>query len=495
MEKTRNIAIAGHNGTGKTTLMEAILYSLGLVNRMGKIQEGNTVSDYREDEIKRQMSIDSTVISVEDHGTRFNFADTPGYADFCSDVKFAMKAFDSAAIVIDASSGIEVGAETAWEYAEEFRMPRMFFLNMMDKESADFDSVVSRLNQKWGKELSILPFQLPIGREADFRGVVDILSMKALICENGEESSSDEIPQELSQAVENAKSAIIEAAAESDDELLEKYLEGGELPEDEIIKGLRTGVINGKIIPVLCGSSEKSIAVRAFLSTASGLMPSPAEMPPVSAAGADNAEERVNVSPSAEEPPCAFVFKTSNEAHLGNVTFFRMYSGKLTPGTELFNPAKNNSEKLNQIFTMRGKNREEASEARAGDIIATAKLKSTLTGDTLCEKKRPVLLDKPALPEGVSSLALIPATKKDQEKMSFALSKLAEEDPGINVRFDPEFAQTIITGMGDVHLDIVVERLKTRFNVDVRVENTKIPYRETIRAAGKAQGKYKKQSG
>ncbi len=495
MEKTRNIALAGHNGTGKTTLIEAILFNLGLINRMGRVEEGNTVSDYREDEIKRQMSIDSTVVSAESNETRINFADTPGYADFCSDAKYAMRAFDSAAIVIDASSGIEVGTENAWEYADEFNMPRMVLVNMMDKESADFDSVVSALNKKWGKELSILPLQLPVGKEADFKGVVDLLSMKTLSYDNGVESSSDEIPGELEQAAGDAKSAVIEAAAETDDQLVEKYLEEGELSEDEIIKGLRGGIRTGKIIPVLCGSSEKNIAVKAFLSSIEAIMPSPAEMPPASAVKANHPEERVEAGPSPDAPPCAYVFKTSNEAHLGNVTFFRMYSGKLFPGTEIYNPVRGNAEKLNQIFVMRGKNREEAPEAKAGDILATAKLKSTLTGDTLCDKKNPVVIEKPSLSEGVSSLALIPATKKDQEKMSSALSKLAEEDPGVNIRFDPEFAQTIITGMGDVHLDIIVERLKARFNVDVQIENTKIPYRETIRSTGKAQGKYKKQSG
>ncbi len=494
MEKTRNIAVAGHNGTGKTALIETILYNLGLINRIGKLQEGNTVSDYREDEIKRQMSIDSTVVSAGVDGVRINFADLPGYADFSCDAKFAMKAFDCAAIVIDACSGIEVGTETAWEYSEEFGMPRMFFLNMMDKEGADFDAAVSALNDKWGRDVRIVPVQIPIGSEAGFSGVFDLISMKGLFFEDGKASAGD-APPEVLKAAEEAKSVLVEAAAETDDSLVEKFLEGGSLTESEILNGLLEGIRTLKIIPVLCGSVEKNIAVETFVSALVSLMPPPDALAPAEGKDPANPEEKIEIKPGEDEPARAYVFKTSNEAHLGNVTLFRMYSGKISPGAELFNPAKNTSEKLNQIFLMRGKHREEVSEARAGDILATAKLKSTLTSDTLCDKKFPVIIEKPRLPQGVTSTALIPAAKKDQEKLSFALAKLSEEDPGIKVRFDPEFAQTILTGAGDVHLDIIGERLKSRFNVDVNIESPGIAYRETVRSTGKAQGKYKKQSG
>ncbi len=492
--KTRSVAIVGHNGVGKTSLAEALALNAGLTNRLGRVEDGSTITDYGADEIRRQMTIDSSLITSDWNGYRVCLVDTPGYADFSCDVKQSMKAFDGAIFVIDANSGIGLGAETAWEYADEFEMPRLIFVNMMDKESASWDSILQELQERWGGSFKLAPIQHPIGKEADFKGVVDLISMKALTYSDGKETVSEEIPAELSDEISKVREKLIEISAENDDALIEKYLEGGELTVDELKKGLRAGIIQRKTVPVLCGCAYRNIAVKPLYDAIIDYMPSPQERQPVTVTVPQTGKEETSeLSPDA--PLAAYVFKTVNEPHLGDVLFFRVYSGKLSGGSEVYNSTKEKTEKISQIYLMHGRNREEISEVSVGDIASIAKLKVTRTGDSLCGKKNPVLLKPVNLNEGVASIALSPKTKKDQEKLSTALGKLAEQDPALRIRHDHELAQTIVTAMGDVHLDVVVERLKERFGVEVIVEKTKVAYRETIRSTARAQGKYKKQSG
>jgi elongation factor G len=486
--------MVGHSGAGKTSLTEALLFNAGLTNRLGRVEDGTTVTDSCPDEVKRQMTIDSSAVFFDWNEHRIYMVDTPGYADFSCDVKYSMWAFDGAILIVDATSGIEVGAETVWEYADEFKMPRLIFVNMMDKESANFSAILGELNKKWGKSAKIIPLQIPIGKESEFKGVVDLLSMKAFVYSDGKEADAGEIPSELSEQVKEARAKLVEVAAENDDALIEKYLEGEELSVDEMKKGLRAGVIQNKVVPVECGCAYQNIAVKPLYDAIVDYLPSPSERSPVPVTvpgtGKDEALEF-----SSEAPLVSYVFKTINEPHLGNVLFFRVYSGKLSAGSEVYNPVREIAEKVNQIYLVRGKNREEVSEVSAGHVGVVAKFKGTRTGDTLCDKGKPLMLKTLDFPEGVVSIALKPKTKKDQEKLSTCLSKLAEEDPALRVRHDHEFGQTVVTGIGDVHLDVVVERLRDRFGVDCVSEKTKVAYRETIRSSVKVQGKYKKQSG
>lgn len=495
MEKIRNVAIVGHNGAGKTSLTEALLFTAGFTNRLGRVQDGTTVTSNSPDEIKRQITIDSSVIFSDWKEHRIYMVDTPGYADFSCDVRRSMRAFDGAIVVVDAVSGIEVGTETVWDYADEFEMPRLIFVNMMDKESADFTSILKELEGKWGSGFRIIPVQVPIGKQSDFKGVVDLISMKALVySSDGKEIEEGEIPSELSGEVTEFRNKLVEAAAETDDALIEKYLEGEELTSEEVKKGLRTGIIQRKVVPVLCGCAYQNIAVRSLFDAIVDYMPSPVDRAPVSGtvSGKEGEETR---EPSIEAPFSASIFKAVFESHLGSVLFFRIYSGKLSAGSEVYNSTRETNEKIGQIYLMRGREREEISEVNAGYIVAVAKLKVSRTGDTLCDKRNPIKLSKIAFPQGVASIALKPKRKKDQEKLSPCLSKLAEEDSALKIHLDHEFGQTVLTGMGDVHLDVVVERLRDRFGVEVTTEKTKVAYRETIRSTAEVQGKYKKQSG
>jgi len=490
--KIRNVAMVGHSGAGKTSLTEALAFTAGLTNRVGNIQDGTTITDYAPDEIQRQMTIDSCLVTSDWKEHKIYMIDTPGYADFSCDVKQTMQAADAAIFVIDATSGIEVGTETAWEYADEFEMPRMIFINMMDKESANLNSVLKEIEGRWGSAFKIVPLQVPIGKEANFKGVADIIQTTAFTYSDGKETET-EIPGELSEEVSEARRKLAEISAENDDALIEKYLEGEELTTEEIKKGLRAGILQKKIVPVICGNAHKNIAVKPLYNAIVDYMPSPAECKPVSVSVPGTEAE--NMELPADALFTAYIFKTIHEPHLGDLMLFRVYSGKLSAGSEVYNSKREKAEKISQIYLMRGKDREEISEVTTGHIASFAKLKVTRTGDTLCDKKKPVLLKPVILPEGVASIAVSPNTKKDQGKLSTSLAKLAEEDPALKIRHDHELGQTIVTGMGDVHLDVIVERLKERFGVETTVEKTKVPYRETIRSSAKAQGKYKKQSG
>ncbi len=468
MKQLRNVAIVGHSGSGKTSLSEALLHKTGAIEEMGNVAEGTTVTDYSPDEKKRQMTIASAVFFVDWKDSKINFVDTPGYADLTGEVRNSMKGYDGALIVLDAGGNIKIGAERAWKYAGEYKMRPIIFINKMDESGASWKGLLEKAKKRWGG--TIMPLQMPL---ADFSGTVDVVDFN-------EEGSPSDIRAEAGELHE----ALVETAAETDDKLTEKYLEEGKLSLDEIRNGLRDAFISGKFTPVFFGSAIKNVGVESLLDGIIDYCP-----PPSDETKPDELKEM------SKDQPCAYVFKTISEPHLGTVTLFRVYSGEFLPGVEVYNSVKKTSEKISQPFFLRGHNRIETEKIIPGDIGATVKLKVTKTGDTLCGKKAPVILPAPHMPEAVFSVAVEPVAKKDQEKLGVCVSKLIDEDPSLNFRMDKEFGQTILSGMGEVHLSIAIERLKDRFGVDVEIEETKVPYRETIKAKSRAQGKYKKQSG
>ena len=487
----RNIALVGHGGCGKTSLAEALLFTSGAIDRLGRVDEGTTTSDYDPDEIKRKISINATLAPCEWKDVKINFIDTPGYADFVGDVRSALKVVEGALIVVCAVSGIEVGTETAWDSAQEYNVPRAFFINKMDRENADFYAVAEALKVKLGSR--VVPVQLPIGSQDSFKGVVDLLKMKAVVG-TGKSVSESEIPGDMADAVSKYREALIEAAAENDDELITKYLEGEELTAEEVARGLALGVKAGKAVPVFCGSSAKSIGISTLLDEIMEAFPSAAEIDVVKGVNPQtNAEEERK--PSDSEPFSALVFKTLADPYVGKLTYFRVYSGILKSDSHVFNSTKGVEERIGQVYFLKGKNQEATSEAYAGDIAAVAKLSETGTGDTLCDKAKAIRYIGIEFPAPVYSVAIKAKSKTDEDKLGPSLAKLADEDPTFQYRREMETGETLISGMGESHVEIVVDRLKRKFGVAVDVDTPKIPYRETILTSSKAQGKHKKQTG
>jgi len=495
IEAKRNVALIGHSGCGKTSLVEAILFDTGANSRLGSVEQGTSVADCTPDEQKRGMTLTAKTLRAMWRDTRITLLDTPGYTDFIGDVISGLRAVDNAIVVIDAAAGIQVGTERTWQVADEYGLPRLVFITKMDKENADFASLCEKLQKKWGDHL--VPVTLPIGKEADFKGVVDVVREKAFVFPGGEtkDYSEEDIPEELKGAAEEARFNLVERVAESDDALLEKYLEEGELSEDELKSALRKGIAEGKIVPVLCGVADRNIGVQVLLDWIVDFLASPADRGEVRGKKPGSDEEVVR-KPEEGEPVAAFVFKVTAEEHVGEVTYFRVFSGKLTSGQDLLNSTKGSTERIGQLLFVHGKQREELEEASAGDIVAVAKLKNTSIGDTLCDAKSPILFDGWLnYPESVFSVALRVDDKKQQEKLSYGLAQLTREDPTVKMHVDQEFGQTIVAGLGEMQLEVMIDKLKSRFGVDVEVEEAKIPYRETIRSKAKAQGKYKKQTG
>lgn len=487
----RNIALVGHGGCGKTSLTEALLFSAGAIDRLGKVDDGSTTSDYDPDEIKRKISINATLAPCEWRNSKVNFIDTPGYADFVGDVKSALRVVEGAVMVACAVSGIEVGLETAWEFADEKSLPRAFFINKMDRENADFYAVAEALKVRFGSR--VVPVQLPIGSQESFKGVVDLIRMKAKVG-SGKSVSESDVPGDMADAVAKYREALVEASAENDDELITKYLEGEELTPDEIARGLALGVRAGKVVPVFCGSALKDIGVSVLLDSVVDLFPSPAETPAAKGVNPQtNAEEERK--PQDSEPFSAMVFKTLADPYVGKLTYFRVYSGILRSDSHVFNSTKGVEERVGQIYFLRGKNQEATAEVHAGDIAAVAKLSETGTGDTLCDKAKPIKYEPIEFPAPVYSVAIKAKSKADEDKLGPALARLADEDPTFQYRREMETGETLVSGLGESHVEIVVDRLKRKFGVAVDVDTPKIPYRETITVSAKAQGKHKKQTG
>ncbi|NLC38814.1 MAG: elongation factor G, partial [Clostridia bacterium] len=480
-EKIRNIGIVAHGGAGKTSLTEALLFNTGATSRLGKVDDGNTVSDYHPEEIKRKVTINTSLVPVEWKDHKINILDTPGYSDFIGDVKSALRVVDGLVVAVCAVSGVEVQTEIVWDFAVEKSLPRLLFINKMDRENANFYRVLDQLKEKFSG--LIVPIQLPIGAEDNFTGVVDLLTMKSLNYKGGDGKATEgEIPEELAEKIEEYREALVEAAAEGDDDLLMKYLDGEELTSEEIHGGLTKGIKAGKVIPVLCGSALKNIAISPLLDSLVDFMPGPHET------AQDQKPEEKTFS--------ALVFKTLSDPYVGRLSFFRVFSGTMKSDSVVYNSSKGADEKISQIFVMQGKNQMPVPELRTGDIAALTKLQVTSTGDTLTQKGSDIVLDDIEFPVPTLSMAIQPRSKGDEDKLGTAIDKLLEEDPTLRFEKNLETKQSILVGMGELHLDIVLERLQRKFGVEVDQVEFRIPYRETIRAkATNVEGKHKKQTG
>ncbi|MGJ0847561.1 elongation factor G [Tissierella praeacuta DSM 18095] len=488
-DKIRNVALLGHSSSGKTTLTEAVLFATGVTKRQGRVEDGNTVSDFDKEEIARKVSIGTTVIPVEWKDTKFNLLDTPGYFDFIGEMYGAKRASEGSVLLVDASSGIEVGTEKAWKNLEKYVTPRIIFLNKMDKEEVDFDNLLSNLKETFGDK--IVPFTLPIGVSNGFKGFVSVIDAKAYEY-NGIQRKEVEITEEQKIEVESIKEGLMEKVAETDEALMEKYFEGEEFTQDEIAKGLKTAVINGDLVPLIVGSAEKAIGCDFLLEIIERYIPSPKEIGIVKGMKEDNEIERkIDVN----EPFSGIVFKTIIDPFVGKLTLFKVVSGKITKDMELYNSTKDKVEKLGGLFVLRGKNQIEVSEIQAGDIGATAKLNFTRTGDTLCSKNNPILYEEIKYPQPTLFLAVEPKAKGDEEKIGVSLQKLTDEDPTFIVQRNAETKQLLIGGQGNMQLTVIVDKLKNAFGVEVNLTNPKIAYRETIKGTASVQGKHKKQSG
>ncbi len=492
LEHIRNVAFAGHGGSGKTTLAEHLLYLTGAIDRVGTVEAGNTVSDFDPEEVRRKISLNTTLLPMEWANHKINLLDVPGYPDFIGELYSALQVADAVVLVAPAQAELEVGFENAWELCEERKLPRIIFVNKMERDGADYAGLLQTLRKTYGNR--VVPLQIPIGTETAFRGVVDVLHQKAYLGKDRDLTAS-EVPAELQQEVQQAREMLMEAAAETDDALLEEYLEGVPLSDEELVHGFHEGLRTGQIVPVLCGSAVQGVGLLPLLQAIIELAPSPAEVPPVVAEDQRNGEP-VEIKPDPNAPLTAFVFKTTADPFVGKLTYFRVCSGAFKSDQPVYNANKEREERVGQLFYLRGKTQIATTEVRAGDIGVVAKLQETSTGHTLCDKANPRVLPPMNLPDPIYTVAISAKSKADEDRLGPALARLQEEDPTLHARRDPETGQTLIAGMGDLHLEVVIEKLKRKFNAEVVVEDLIIPYRETIsRPVQRVEGKFKRQSG
>jgi elongation factor G len=479
-EHIRNVALISHVGAGKTSLVDAALYDSGAVTRQGKVDEGSSISDYDPDELKRRMSLNAKVLPVEWKNTKINFIDTPGYADFVGEVKAALRVADAALVVVTAEKGVEVGTELTWQYADERNLPRMVLVNKLDRENTSFDTALDSLRNQFG--LKVVPLQLPIGEQSGFRGVVDLVSQKAYTFEGGNKVQEIPVPADLKDRISTYREQLIESAVESDDAVMEKFLEGEELSDEEILSVINQGTRTGQLIPVLCGAGSKNIGVQALLDAIVDYLPSGAEALPEDAkAFGDNLS--------------LFVFKTA-AAQVGTISTFRVYSGTLKPDSHVHNVQTKADERIGQLIIQRGKMQDTATEILAGDIGAAAKFSNTHTGDTLTGSKETTETLAPIdFPESCYTVAVYPKSQADLDKMSNALARVVEEDRTLRVTRDPQTAEVLLSGMGESHLQIAIEGIKRKYGVDLEARDPRVSYRETVRKKARANGRHKRQSG
>lgn len=488
----RNIGFIGHGSTGKTSLVEALLYNANVITRLGKIEEGTTVSDYDDEEKKRKISIGASIAPLEWNDTKINLVDMPGYFDFEYESIQGMRAVDIATIIVCSVSGVQVGTEKAFDYCNKIKLPRAFFINKLDRENSNFDKTLNELKEVFG--ISVVPIQYPIGKESDFKGVINVISNKARIYnEKTKRMEIAEVPEEYIDKVKECKEMIMEAVAETDEELLDKYFSGGVLSDDEIYKGLINGCSMGDIAPVMCGSALKCIGMNCLLEDMVECFPSPELSIAQKAINKDNEPEYVCLS--EENKFSAFVFKTIADPFVGKMSLFRVITGKLTDDTMVLNVNKNKKEKLSNIFFIRGKNQIPTNEIIAGDIGGVSKLQFTETGDTLADAGFNLAYDKLNFKEPTMSMAILPKAKGDEDKISGALNKLLDEDKAFKVTRDIENAELIISGCGETHLEVIANKIKNKFGAEVILREPKVPYRETIKGSADVRGKHKKQSG
>ncbi len=470
VDKLRNVALLSHSGSGKTSLCEALLFNAKVVTRLGKVEDGNTVSDYEPEEVKRASSIQTSVIPCPWKEHKLNFLDTPGYDDFIGEVICALRVVEGAVIVVAAPSGVEVGAERSWAMCEERSLPRLFFINKMDRENADFQRCVADIQSRFGRRC--VPLHITVGSQQDFKGVIDLLSLP------------DSIPSELAEEVKTARERLVEGVAESDDELETQYLEEGDLNDEQLSQGLKRAVLSGRIVPILAGSATMNLGVQELLDVVHGYLPSPAE-------GKDADE----IVPDAEGPLAAQVFKTTADPFVGKLSLYRVYRGTFRSNSEAWNPTRNQAERVGQLFASRGKNQEPIQEVGPGDIGAVGKLATTLTGDSLCAREQPITFEPIQFPVGYYTVAVYPKTKADLDKLSTSLSRIVEEDPSLRLSRENNTNESLLSGLGETQVEVTAEKVRRKFGTDLLLQVPKVPYKETITTIARAEYKHKKQTG
>lgn len=474
-DRIRNVAVASHQGTGKTSLVEAMLFNSGCITRLGKVEEGNTVCDWDPDEVKHHISINTTLAPVEWKGYKINLIDTPGYADFVGEVREGLRVADAVLFVVSAVDGLQVGTEMTWQYADEWNLAKIVFVNKMERENADFEAVVSQLRERYGPR--VVPVEVPIGREHAFEGIVDVMRGKAYSYKGGKGTEID-VPAELQEQVATYRQQLVEAICETDDGLMARYLDEEELSDNDLVQGLHAATARGEVIPVGCGSATTNMGVVQVLDALVEYVPSP-----------DETTENLNGQFAA------LVFKTIADPYVGKLNFFRVYGGTLRNDSHVYNATRSHDEHIGPVLVLRGKQQENIALLHSGDIGAVAKLHDTHTGDTLCMREKPVTLDGIVFPAPAFSASVVAKTKADLDKLGQALHRITEEDPTLHVQRDPETAETILSGVGESHLQIAVERLKRKYSVDIELGDPTVPYRETITSSAKAEGRHKKQTG
>ncbi len=487
-ESIRNVALVGHLGSGKTSLVEAMLYNTGATTRLGKIEDGTTISDFDEEEQRRKISVSTSLVAIEYDNHKINVLDTPGFTDFVGEVKSALRVADAAIVLVDSVAGVEVGTELVWQYCDEFKLPRFVVINKMDRENANFQHALESV-QALAKNVKLVPVQLPWGEKHDFKGALGLLSMQL---RKGAKGEVADIPAEYKEAAEKAHVALIEAAAEGEDELIEKYLGGEELTAAEIQRGFKKAVDNGTFIPVFVASATGNIGSVPLLEGMIRYLPSPKEIPTPHGEG-KGGDEAVPASDTG--PLAAYIFKTTADPFVGKMTYFRVYSGVLSSDTRVWNQNKSAEERLGTLHVMRGKEQIAVKQLHSGDMATVAKLGSTVTGDTLGDKTHPIQLPMPAYPAALYTVAVHPKTQADAAKMGPTLSRLCEEDPTLHWRTESSTKQTLFEGMGDQHLDVAIRRAEAKFGTGIVTETPKVPYRESITRASSAQYRHKKQTG
>ncbi len=494
LDKIRNIGIVAHIDAGKTTTTERILFYTGRVHRLGEVDEGSATMDWMVQERERGITITSAATTCSWRNHRINIIDTPGHVDFTVEVERSLRVLDGAVVVLSAVEGVQPQSETVWRQADRYKVPRVLYVNKMDRTGADFLRTVAMVRDRLGA--NAVPLQLPIGAEDNFQGIIDLIRMKSIIYldDLGTRSDESDIPTEFRKQAEQMREKIIEAAAEMSDDLTHKYLEGHTLSEDEIRQGLRIGTLSYRIVPVLAGSSFRNKGVQPLLDAVVDLLPSPLDVHAVEGKtpGSNQPEQR---RPDPSAPFAALAFKIVTDPHVGKLTYFRVYSGTLQAGSYVFNSNKGKKERVSRILQMHANHREDIPEVLAGNVVAAVGLRDTTTGDTLCDEDHPIVLESMQFPDPVIAVAVEPKTKADQDKLGTALARLAEEDPTFKVRFDQETGQTLIAGMGELHLEIIVDRMLREFNVQANVGRPQVAYKETIRKATKAEGRYIRQTG
>ena len=494
LEKTRNIGIMAHIDAGKTTTTERVLFYTGRIHKMGEVHEGAATMDWMVQEQERGITITSAATAAEWRGHRINIIDTPGHVDFTVEVERSLRVLDGAVAVFDAVAGVEPQSETVWRQADRYDVPRICFINKMDRMGADYSRAVASIRERLGA--NALPIQLPIGSEAEFKGMVDLINEQAIIYTDdlGTTLRRAEIPESMREEVARRRHDLLEAVAETDDDLMIKYLEGDGLTHDDIVKGLRIGTIRTQFVPVLCGSALKNKGVQPMLDAVVDFLPSPLDKPAIEGLSTSSDKPQVRTA-SDEEPFAALAFKIATDPFVGKLTFFRVYSGVLRSGSYVYNATKQERERVGRLLQMHANHREELEEVRAGDIAAAIGLRKTTTGDTLSDEKNQIILESIRFPEPVIAVAVEPRSKADQDKMGVALQKLAEEDPTFRVRTDDETGQTVISGMGELHLEIIVDRMLREFKVEANVGKPQVSYRETITTRAHGTGRFVRQSG